>query len=283
MTKIQGGLPVNRIGFSSCCFPVHMAIEDILQFCLNHEFRAFEIEVNRTNFDPNLVSVSTLRWIRDLSCSGTIDFGMHSPGNINLSDPDPTLMAKSEKEVIDTLELASRLEVETVVVHPGRVIGEFSPEKWQIALKNNILALKRCAARGRELGVNLSVENLCHEKGSVNPNILYFLEMCQAVDLSLIGIVLDTNHAGLVDGLDKSVETVGNYVNHIHFSSNKGIKSDHCEPGVGVMNFHVFGGFLRGFTGLNIIELNDTGTESAGAILRTRDFIEGLLSTVESK
>ena len=283
MTNKPSTFSESRIGFSSCCFPSSISVEEILKFCLDHDFGAFEIEVNTTNFDPGNVHESTFEWIRNLSAKDALRFSVHSPGNINLSDPEPAVRAKSEKDVKDALELAARLQAVTVVVHPGRVVGEFSHESWQAAVEHNVSALQRCALRAQALGVSLSVENLCHEKGSVNPNIDHFLAMCRAIDLSRIGITLDTNHAGLVDGLQKSVEVVGRYVNHIHFSSNKGIRSDHCEPAVGVIDFHAVQGFFKDFTGLNIIELNEIGRESGGAILRTRAFLDDLSGAANSK
>ncbi len=279
MTDTLGRSSRRNIGFSSCCFPSGTPFETILQFCLDHEFGAFEIEINTTNFDPVQAPSSTLEWIHGLSAADQVHFSVHSPGNINFSDPDPAVRAKSEQAVMEALELASQLGALTVVVHPGRVIGEFSPDAWQDAVECNISALKRCARRARELGVSLSVENLCHEKGSVNPNIDHFFEMCRAIGLPSIGITLDTNHAGLVDGLHRSVEVVGPYANHIHFSSNKGVRSDHCEPAVGVMDFRGEQRFFKEFTGLNIIELNEAGDESAGALLRTRTFLENLIGS----
>ena len=271
----QGG----AIGFSSCCFPPASTIEQILRFCLDHEFAAFELEVNSTNFDPAVVTSGTLEWIKSLSISGTVRFSLHSPGDINFSDPNPKKKADSERSVIAATELASRLHIATVVVHPGRVVGDFSSTRLQAAIDENVSALRRCAQRARELGVTLSVENLCHEKGSVNPKIADFLAMCRRIDLSLIGTTLDTNHAGLVDGLDETIRVIGDYVDHIHFSSNKGVKSDHCEPAEGVIDFHPVGDFFRQFDGLNIIELNESGSDSGAPVLRTRTFLEQLLKS----
>jgi sugar phosphate isomerase/epimerase len=282
MNGAAAGTRGGAIGFSSCCFPPAYTIEQILHFCLDHEFGAFEIEVNSTNFDPEVVSSGTLDWIQSLSTSGTVKFSVHSPGNINFSDPDSRNREDSERSVIAALELASRLHVATVVVHPGRVVGDFSAPHWQTAIDQNVSAIRRCAQRARELGVKVSVENLCHEKGSVNPKIADFLDMCRVIDLSLIGITLDTNHAALVDGLDDTIRVIGEYVNHIHFSSNKGVRSDHCEPAAGVIDFHAVGGFFRQFSGLNIIELNESGSDSGPAVLRTRAFLEQLLQPSEA-
>ena len=80
-----------------------------------------------------------------------------------------------------------------------------------------------------------------------------------------------------VDGLEKTISVIGDYVNHIHFSSNKGNKSDHCEPEVGVIDFYQAAGFFMKFNGLTIIELNPIiGEENEGPILRTRNYLQKL-------
>lgn len=269
---------MQRIGFSSCCFPEAKSIKDIIDFCLEHQFSAMELEINTTNFNPLKVKISTLEWIKELNVSQQVFFSLHSPGEINFSDPSPANRKESIKKVQDSIQLAADLDVDTVVVHPGRVIGEFSLENRRIALEQNINAIRQCALLAKKLGVIVSVENLCHEKGSVNPNIHSFFDMCKKIDLSIIGVTLDTNHAGLVDGVEKTVSIIGRYVNHIHFSSNKGQKSDHCEPAKGIIDFYAVADFLKYYRGLNIIELNQTGNDSGAAILRTRDYLFKLLT-----
>jgi sugar phosphate isomerase/epimerase len=270
---------VRRIGFSSCCFPEEMPIEEILEFCLAHEFNAMELALNSTNFDPPKVKASTLQQIKELSHSGRIHFGLHGPENINFSDPQAEVREDWVRKMEEALRFSATVGVKSVVVHPGRIVGEGTPEKYQEALSQNVSGIKRCALRAKELRVIASVENLCHEKGSVNPDIYSFLSMCRRIDLSLIGITFDTNHAGLVDGLQKTVSVIGPYVNAIHFSSNKGKKSDHCPPQEGVIDFYSITQFLKSFNGLTIIELNEIGEESAGAILRTREYLVHLLSS----
>jgi sugar phosphate isomerase/epimerase len=236
-----------------------------------------ELEVNDTNFAPGDVEESTLRLIRDLTERGELTFGMHSPGAVNFSDPDPAVREDSVSKVEESLRWAADLGVRVVVVHPGRVVGVFTPEKLALAVDQNVEAIGRCAELAGELGLSLSVENLCHEEGSVNPNIDRFFAMCDRIGLSKIGVTLDTNHAGLVDGLERTIAVVGPYVNYVHFSSNKGERSDHCTPQEGVMDFYASADFFKAFEGMVIIELNERGEESAHAILQTRSYLQELL------
>ena len=256
-----------------------MPIEEILEFCLAHDFNAMELALNSTNFDPPKVKPSTLEHIKQLSHSGRIHFGLHGPENINFSDPRSEVSEDWVRKMKEALYFSSTLGVKSVVVHPGRIIGEVTSEKYREALSQNVSGIRQCALRAKELGVIASVENLCHEKGTVTPDIESFLVMCREIDLSLIGMTLDTNHAGLIDGLQKTVSVIGPYVNAIHFSSNKGQKSDHCPPQEGVIDFYTISGFLNAFKGLTIIELNEVGKESAGAVLRTREYLIHLLNS----
>ena len=265
---------MNKIGFSSYCFPEAISIEEMLQFCLEHKFNAMELAIGHSNFIPEELKASTLTLIKN---SGRISFSLHSPEDINFSDPIAEKRENSIKKVEDSIMLASKLGVRTVVVHPGRVIGEVTPEKLDVAVEQNVSAIRRCALMAKELGITVSVENLCHQKGSVPPNIVSFLNMCKKIGLSIIGVTLDTNHAALVDGIVQTVSIIGEHVSHIHFSSNKGKRSDHCEPDIGVIDFHQIEGFLKKFNGLTIIELHEIGKESAGAILRTREYLLSLL------
>ncbi len=255
-----------------------MPIEEILEFCFAHDFNAMELAVNSTNFDPPRVKAYTLMQIRELSDSGRIHFGLHGP-EVNFSDPKVERREESVRKLEEAFLFSSIFGIKTVVVHPGRIIGEVTHEKYREALSQTVSGIRQCALRAKTLGVIPSVENLCHEKGTVNPDIDSFLAMCKEIDLSLIGITFDTNHAGLVDGLERTVSVIGPYVNTIHFSSNKGQKSDHCPPQEGVIDFYDIEGFLRAFEGLTIIELNDTGKESAAAILRSREYLVHLLNS----
>jgi len=263
-----------RIGFSSNCFPETKSIEEILKFCIDNQFNSMELEINSTNFNPEKIEKSTLRWIKELCSSKKVLFSIHSPGDINFSDPIEDKRNESINKVESSIKLSSELGIKTVVVHPGRVVGEYTKEKLNIAIHQNVSALRRCALFAKKVGVTIAIENLCHEKGSVTPDINSFFEMCKKIGLSIIGITLDTNHAGLVDGIKETVSIIEDYVTHIHFSSNKGKKSDHCEPQAGVMNFNQIAGFLKKFNGLTIIELNPIpGGKIEDAILRTRDYL----------
>lgn len=267
------------IGFSTCSLPPDQPVAEMVAFALEHGFRALELELNETNFNPDRVETGLLPRLRQLASSRALRLGIHSPGEANLSDASSDRRQEALARIGESVRLAAELGAETVVVHPGRVpIGSTSDGRKQ-AWEQNVHAIRELAMLTRGLGTSISVENLCHEKHNVAPDIHAFRLLCQEVGEELIGVTLDTNHAALVDGLEASLGAMDDIVNYIHFSSNKGTRSDHCEPAAGVVDFRPMSGFLSDFGGPVMIELNPVGEGSAAAVLRTREYIEGLVAS----
>lgn len=264
------------IGFSTCSFPASQPVWESLAFALAHGFEALELEVNDSNFVLERLDADFLRRIQHLTASRALRVGIHSPGDADLSDASRTGREDAIRRIWDSIALAAELGAETVVVHPGRVPGGRPSPAVEEAWNQNVLAIRDLARRALRQGVRVSVENLCHDKESVAPDIRAFGRLCEEIGRDLVRVTLDTNHAALIDGLEASLAAVSDLVNYIHFSSNKGLRSDHCEPAVGVVDFAPMRGFLKAFEGPIMIELNASGEGSGGAILRTRNHLKKL-------
>ena len=273
-----------RIGFSNQCFSREIPIEESIDFCLAHQFNAMELNVDQTTFNPEIVKASTIEWIREIQASGTVCFSMYPSEDINFCDPVPELREDSIRRVEDAIRLASELGIATVVVHPGKVVAKNTPAVPAEAMRQNVSNIRRCSVAAKNLGVTVSVENLCHVKGTVAPDVWSFMDMCKKIDLSLIGVTLDTGHASLVDGIEDTVKEIGEYVDHIHIDDNSGQRSDHLELGKGSIDFHAVSGFLRSFQGVFNIELkrthkDNTKEQDAGPLLRSREYLLRLLNS----
>jgi sugar phosphate isomerase/epimerase len=267
-----------KIGFSSHCFPKNTEMDRILDFCEEHNFNAMELNTNTQNFDLRTVKESVLARIRRMADSGKVCFSLHPSDGVNFSAPLAEQRQQSLDKTEEALRIASSIGVKVVPVHPGNLNGEAAPEQFQEALEQSIAAIRRCAVTAGELGVGLSVENLCHVKGTVAPNIRCFMSMCERIGLSLIGMTLDTGHAALVDGLEQTVAAIGRHVNHIHLDDSSLLRSDHLELGTGKIDFPAIADYLRTFDGMLNIELKVSGEDAAGPILRSRDYLLRLLS-----
>ena len=274
---------MKRIGFSSHCFSRSLPIsEEIVEFALTHQFNAMELNVDQTTFNPEIVADTSVKWIRGISESGQVGFSMHGPEDVNLSDPTAKGREEAIRKVEAALRLAAELKIATVVVHPGKASVDLGPEELAEARKQTVSALKRCAQTAGPLGVKVSVENLCHVKGTVAPDIDSFRAMFEEVDLSGIGVTLDTGHS-FVDGLEKTVSVIGKYVHHIHLDDNSGQRSEHLELGRGNIDFRAIAGYLSKFEGNLNIELkrthsDNTKEQDAAPVLRSRDYLLQLLN-----
>jgi sugar phosphate isomerase/epimerase len=264
---------VTLIGFSSCCFPKNIAMEDILAFSQRHQFNAFELALNDANFDPANLNKALCERIRRMACGGNICFSLHGPEEGNFSDANPQKRNDAIREMNEAIRLAKDLCIPKVIVHPGQVDGTVTKESLREAFRQNVEGIRQCFKTSKSLGVKISLENLCHQKASVTPHIQDFMELYRCLASSEIGITLDTGHAALVDGIVKTVQEIGSYADHIHFNSNSGQRSDHVEPRKGLIDFYEIADYLRSFNGTTIIELNDIGDESGEAILRSRTYL----------
>ncbi len=275
---------MKRIGFSSHCFSRSLSICEIIEFGRTHRFNAMELNVDETTFNPEIMTDTAKKMIREISESGEVRFSIHGPEDVNFSDSTDEGRREAIRRVEAALRLAAELKIATVVVHPGKVAVDFGNGGIVGVGAQTIAGIKRCTETARSLGVTVSVENLCHEKGTVAPNIKRFLEMCEQVGLSKIGVTLDTGHS-FVDGLENTVSVIGEYVDHIHIDDNSGQRSEHLELGRGNIDFQAIAEYLRRFEGIINIELkrtkNDNTKEEDGApILRSRDYILRLLDGV---
>jgi sugar phosphate isomerase/epimerase len=269
-----------RIGFSSHCFSRAIPIEEVIELGLSHRFNAMELNVDATTFNPDVVKPSTVDWVAGISRSGEVRFSMHAPEDVNFAAPDSDGRKVAVQETEKAIRLAARLAIDTVVTHPGKVVGVDGQTRAD-GRQQTIEGIARCAQTARDLGVRLSVENLCHVTGTVAPSVASFLTMCEQIGLSLVAMTLDTGHT-FVDGLVQTVNVMRPYINHVHIDDNSGAKSEHLELGRGALDFPAIAEFLRSFTGNINIELKRTGKENsmeqdAGPVLRSREYLRRLL------
>ena len=270
---------MRTIGFSTACFSSDFSMEKSIDFALENKFEIVEIDVDEKNFKLNNPDIALLDKIIKLKSDKILDFSLHSPGNVNLGSLDSK---KREEDIIalyDTVNFAGKIGIVKIVVHPGHcepadIAGDFSE-----IVDYNIKVIKELALYAKKQNVLLCVENLCHEKGTINKNITHFYDMCKNIGLDLVSLTLDTNHAGLIDGLSGTIDIIGKNVRHIHFSSNKGVVSDHCIPQEGVMDFFASGEFFKNFSESIVIELNPVADVKICMknILLTRDYIFSLI------
>lgn len=162
-----------------------------------------------------------------------LDVVIHAPiSDINIASHNHAMRRASIEEIKSSITLASKINSEKIVIHPGivPVLGKKFINKIE---KYNIDALREIRDHAENLGVKICLENM--------PN----LEECLCKDLNEVykivndlGIytTLDVGHANTM-GLDVEKLKIDDSVIHIHISDNDGSYDTHDALGEGNINF----------------------------------------------
>jgi len=156
----------------------------------------------------------------------------HTAYYLPLASPFPELRAAALAEMERSLEVFARLGATRMNVHPS---AHAPLHKYSFLTEHNIEALHRITARGKELGVQIMVENIptgFNRAEELNP-------LFEAIpDL---GLHLDVAHANLRvphNITEELMERFSTRVMHVHLSDNRGGTEDlHLPLGAGSIDW----------------------------------------------
>jgi len=153
------------------------------------------------------------------------------------------------------IDVAARLEVGTVVIHPGGRQKAMTCAERDRVLALNVEAFRRLGDWAGERGVRIGLENLAHRGASMPYEML---DLLAAIDHPAIGFTLDTSHANMV-GLDPTtlIRELGSHLIATHISDNDGSGDQHRTPGNGSVDWPAVTKALHevGYTGLFNLEI----------------------------
>ncbi len=136
---------------------------------------------------------------RFIRLSGELDVStfIHSSYLINLASPDSGTRRKSTDLLSYELRMADMLEVEHVVLHPGKMVGQ----EMKTAMKKTKDALLQVHEKA-EYSAGILIENTAGQKGDISSSIQMISEVIEGAPDGLIkGICFDTCH-GYAAGYD---------------------------------------------------------------------------------
>jgi len=188
------------------------------------------------------------------------DLGLCAPQAHAYLDADVAASNSDEREkdmsrLLCHTEIAARLGVHNVVMHPGGKHGYTTRAEQEHIHRLNIEAFRRLGDFAGAQAVRIGIENLMC-RGASTPSEL--LELLEAIDHPAIGITLDTSHAN-VAALDvaKVVRELGPHVVATHISDNDGSGDQHLTPGSGTIDWPAVMDAFReiGYNGLFNLEI----------------------------
>ncbi|HEY6322682.1 MAG TPA: sugar phosphate isomerase/epimerase family protein [Thermoanaerobaculia bacterium] len=181
-------------------------------------------------------------------------------------------------ELLRAAEAAAILGARHFVIHPGPEKSGLPHCERLARMENAVGVLDRVAARCRELGTALLLENMLpHLFSGAVRDLLWLLGAMKTID---VGICLDTGHAFLSGDLHDVVHKLSGHLRMVHASDNRRQFDDHLPPGDGDIPWPLLWRQLdaSGFRGTVILEIAGRGSTEdilAGA-QRSRAFLQHL-------
>jgi len=218
-----------------------------------------------------------------LQALGMEPFSLHAPfaDDFDITSFDGETRHRSLQELLGAAEAAARLGAGHLVIHPGPESSAIPEGERNPRIGHAVAALELVAARCRELGVRMVLENML-------PHLFLgradrFGELLHALQAAAPGVCLDTGHAflsGDLHGVAQRSAEAGLCM--LHASDNRGTYDDHLPPGEGAIPWSSLVRQLAElrFQGAIILEIARRGSveETLHAADRARRHLAGLVA-----
>lgn len=222
-------------------FPGTQRAVEAIPILADQGVTAVEVSVEFNNYfdhhDPDEVH----RLISVLSSSGVRVQSVHGAfgRSYDISSPDDQIHEQGVDGLIESIELASLLDAERVIVHASDFFENNRERRFDRAHG----VLKELSAVASEAGIVIALENLIPKFLGYDPDEL--LALLEGIDPGAIGICFDTGHANLSGRFEEYAETLLPYAVEIHLHDNDGTQDQHKFPGNGTINWPRFAALLR--------------------------------------
>lgn len=192
---------------------------------------------------------------------------VHAPlSDLNIASLNETIRKASIKEVKESMDLASKIGSDVVVVHPGQMAFLTRKFKTQI-MEKVLMSLDECSKYAEEHELKICVENMPDMECMICKDLEELHELTLKIDSS---ITLDVGHA---HNMGYSVPKMLKYDNigHIHLSDNDGSFDNHDAIGSKNIDFKTLFNELKGinFDGVCVIEV-----KKRDEVLKSLDYIK---------
>ncbi len=216
-------------------FPVKPVLEEL------EEIAGLGFDYLELTMDPPQAHYSQVRQLKEQLLAALNQHGMklicHMPTFVSLSDLTNGIRQASLNEVLESLEVAAKLQPLKIVVHPGYIggLGTFVIDQAIQYAKESLAAI---AKKAEDLGLTLCLENMF-------PRTRFCVEVDEFIEVfkkhPSLKLTLDTGHANIGSPGGKRIlqfiETLPQSIGHVHVSDNFGKDDNHLPIGAGVIKF----------------------------------------------
>ena len=232
-----------KIGASTLA-GLHDTLEDCLEFI---EGLGIEFAELVHQFPSEFIEIELLE-------SFNLKYSIHSPFmDVNIASLQERSRINSIEQIKSSIDLASEIDAETVVVHPGFMpflARPFEDKVYETANKS-ILELGNYA---KDLGVNAAIENMPTFEGMIYKDLKKLDQFLTENEMSMTLDIGHANHVGYF-----ADEMYFDSIKHIHAHDNFGDDDSHLALGEGSIDLkHIIKKFeSKNYDGIYIIEVND--------------------------
>jgi sugar phosphate isomerase/epimerase len=186
----------------------------------------------------------------DLISSHSLKFIVHAPiSDVNIASPNKRIRRSSIMEIKSSMELATRLDSDKLILHPGSVPFLARAYKDKI-LEYNLQSLKELKKYADDLGVTLCLENMPRMEKYLYNNLNELQKLVEELEIMA---TLDIGHAHTMGYTTEDIKI--DLIGHIHLSDNNGLEDSHNALGTGTINFPKVFENLKGYSGILTIEV----------------------------
>jgi sugar phosphate isomerase/epimerase len=179
---------------------------------------------------------------------------VHSPYYLEIAHPYEEVRRGALKEALKILEVSRKLESTSATFHP------FTPG-WLASIKEkarelNVVGFRELVKHGRELGVQILVENVDHGAFRSPPDIRYLLDHVDGLLMTL-----DVGHSVINGGLEKLksyLKKCGKEIVHMHIHDNDMSSDLHLPIGAGRIPWPEVLGEISNYRGTVTLEVHSS-------------------------
>lgn len=276
-----------HFGLSTQLYHARRLSHDHLAEVAAHGFDTVEIIATRSHVDYHDPAVldAVAGW---LAAEGLRLHSLHAPvmerydgtwiNPLSIASTDGAARAQAVRETGAALDLARRVPVSVLVVHPGLQDSLLS-SSVQNSLDAAMRSIEEIADIASPLGVRVALE--------VIPNAMSTAEalvnLLDRLDMPEVGVCLDFGHAHMQGDVIDAIETLSGVLVATHVHDNHGRRDEHLVPFEGTIDWAGALAALQkiGYDGMLMLEL--AGAEPAAPVLeRARQAIARLEDAARS-
>ena len=201
-----------------------------------------------------------------------LEFSIHAPlSDVNIGAINPRMREAALREVLECLELAHRMGVDLVTIHPG-FLSPLTRLDREAAVAATIDSLKRIDALRQELGLRVALENMPEMPVAMAKNPSELVHFMEGTGL---GACFDLGHANTVGNIPDFLQIKDRFIN-MHVHDNMGDWDRHLVIGEGNIDFRRWLGEFRPYHGRYVIEARELERS-----LLSRDRLQAALSSLD--